>query len=164
MSNPTHKASYISAYLMTVLGTYGANFGIKRVEYGDQQIIVDSPMVCVVPTTTVRDWKGTSLNVDNSFETSLLVYGSGLRPGVENVQKYIDQLAEDLADLINVLSTPDFTATVRNVAVTGDRLGGLVTHGLSTRMEYGYKVLGDELTRMNRIVFTHESRTGLVGG
>ena len=164
MTTPTHRASDVTLQIMSVLTTYGAGFGIKRVEYGDQQIIVDSPMVCVVPTITNRSWSGSSQNTDNSFETSLLVYGSGIRNGVERVQQYIDRLAEDLADFFNVLSAPiTVTKTIRNIAVTGDRLGGLVTHGLSTRIEYAYKVLGDELTRMNRVVLTHESRTNLVG-
>lgn len=164
----THRASIVSRYLLDTIGNVGSSFGIKIVYYGDQTIIKESPAVCVVPTTSVRSWQGTSFNTDNDFETSILIYGSGLRQDSGDVQLFVDELTEDLADYLTVLAMPDQNLTepfavIRGVEVSGNRFGGLVTAGLATRTEYAYKVMGDELTRMNRIIFTNTSRTQIVG-
>ena len=160
----THKASVVAQYILDQTKLISGRFGIKRVSYGDVNIIVDAPIVCVIPTTVDRSWSGSSLNVDNDFETSMLVYGSSIRQGADDVQKFVDELSENLADYFNVLALgPEYSNVVNNISVTGTRFDGLITQGMNSRIEYAYKVMGDELTRMNRIIFKHMSRVGLVG-
>jgi hypothetical protein len=163
MTTPTHRASDVTNEVISRLKLISGQFGIKQIYYGNQEIIAAAPAVCVLPSTIDRDWQGSSLNVNNDFQISLLVYSTSLREGSEVVQANLDILTEDIADYFNVAAAElTLTKTFRGVTVTGDRLSGLVTQGLSTRIEYSYRTMSDELMRMNRIIFIAMSRTGLV--
>ncbi|MEQ1675079.1 MAG: hypothetical protein ABL876_00180 [Chitinophagaceae bacterium] len=138
-------------------------FGIKQIMYGDTNIVGAAPIVCILPAVVGREFASSSAGTRNSFEVNLLVYSTSLREGMETVQRNLDILTEDIGDYFSVKASGlALSTTLRGVEVTGDLLGGLITQGLSSRTEYDFKVLGDERMRMNRIIFTAMSRTGLV--
>jgi hypothetical protein len=161
----THRGSAISNYFLDQLKIIAGQFGINKIDYGNQNIITAAPAVCVLPSTLDRDWSGSSLNTSNTFNISLLVYSTSLRSDSGSVQQQCDELSEDLADYFTVLAQPigQAIATIRGIDVASNRFGGLITAGLANHIEYSYRSMSDELMRMNRVIFTATSRTGLVG-
>jgi hypothetical protein len=147
---------------MGLLQQISGKFGIRQIYYGNQEIIGAAPVVCVLPATVDRNWQGTSNNIDSGFQIDFLVYSTSLREDTGTIQLELDKLTEDLADYFDIAATPTLTKTIRGVTVIGDRLGGLVTKGMTVRIEYSYRIMSDERMRMNRIIFNAASRTGLV--
>jgi hypothetical protein len=148
----TSKASVLTEYILTqVLKPNLQTLGLKALFYGDQETLPTSPIVCVIPATKRKDWANTGHVTDNFFEMSLLVYQTGLND-TELIQLECDKLTEAIEDLIDLKST------------TGEgQLGGLITQGICTGIEYGYKRFNDKLARMNRIIYQASSRSTFLG-
>jgi hypothetical protein len=128
------------------------DLGIVRVYYGDQEYIPEIPAVCVEPANVERALIATSMQTDNEFLVSVLVYCANVE-GVEDAQHDADEVAEAVARKIN----GDGTA-----GGSGTRFGGLVIYGYVQTSQYGYVVKANKLMRANRMLVYARSRTRLL--
>lgn len=149
----TYKGSVLSLYIKSLIENNRAVLGgVDKVYYGDQRVVVGGRSICVEPSLKTRELIHTGMNMQNNFETSIIVYvikGSN----VEDIQQDADELTERVEDLLHQNSTPD------TLGLGGDQLGGRVIHGHVTGVEHGYRIPGSQLARVNRIVFSSMSRT-----
>lgn len=153
----TSKASIVTQAVLKTVRDSARTFGIKAVYYGDQDIITEAPAVCVIPATKRKTWVNTGQMVETSFELSLLVYSTSITKSIDDIQADCDALTESLEDLLDVVSSPAQNG--------GTQLGGLITQGICTGIEYGYKRFNDKLVRMNRIIWSASSgRTPIASG
>lgn len=150
----TYKGSVVARAIKDYIEFNKGNLGIKAVFYGDQGTLPTTPVVCVEPAITTRDLSGATYRTDNNFTVNILVYHVSF-DGTENIQEACDDLSETLQDALN-------SQSINAQLVQGDRFGGIVVSGHTARLEYGYKMLSNKLTRCNRLVWQGFSKTGLV--
>lgn len=150
----TYKGSQVAQAIKNFIESKMGDLEIKAVYYGDQQTFPTYPAVCVEPAITTRDLSGMPYQTDNNFTISILVYFVSL-DGIESIQERCDLISENLQDAINRESIdPQYGG--------GTRFGGIVISGHSARLEYGYKMLSNRLTRCNRLVWQGFTKTRLL--
>lgn len=157
MSDPytfTYKGSVVAQAIKAFIESNKDELGIKAVYYGDQQTFAAYPTVCVEPAITSRDLSGMSYMTDNNFQVSILVYVASL-DGIENIQEKCDSVSENIQDAVNAESIDAQFAG-------GTRFGGIIVSGNTARLEYGYKMLSNRLTRCNRLVWQGFTKTRLL--
>jgi hypothetical protein len=154
-STYTYKGSVVSKAIKDFIELNKGALGISVVFYGDQQTFPSYPAVCVEPAITTRELSGMPYQTDNLFTVNILVYFSNL-DGIENIQEICDDLSERLQDTIN-------TESIAQQFAGGTRFGDIVVSGHTARLEYGYKMLANRLTRANRLVWIGFTKTRLVG-
>lgn len=148
---PTHRGSTIAHYMVNLFeankGLIGASHGLtlKSVRYGDEVTHANVPVLCIEPALVERELRGAPFQFSNTIATQLIVYHTG-KDGVEQIQKQLDILCDDIAEFLNMQSVSQVYG--------GNQLDGLVTHGVVTRQENGYRVLNDRLMRCNRLIWT----------
>lgn len=153
----TSKASEVTQAVLKVVNDNSRTMGIRVVYYGDQDVITEAPAVCVIPAVKRKMWANSGLMVESNFELSLLVYSTSITKTIGEIQAECDKLTEDLEDLLDIVSSPAQNG--------GTQLGGLITQGICTGIEYGYKRFNDKLVRMNRIIWSASSgRTPIASG
>lgn len=141
----TYQASKVVRALITLFESH-PELGIEKIYYGDQESIPEAPAVCVEPGRFDRELAGVPFQTKNTFEILILIYSTGLG-GNEQIQLQLDELTEAIQEMLHI---------------NAKDLGGLVTFGFSTRIEYGYSIKANRLVRANRITWTANSKTHLV--
>lgn len=154
MADFTYRGSLVANAIKEFLDVRKESLGVLNVFYGDQSIIPDVPAICVEPALTTRQVSGMPYQTDNTFTINVLVYHTSLE-GMEGVQQQCDVVTESVEDALNTESIPQQFAG-------GSRFGGIVLHGHTTRLEYGYKVMSNKLMRCNRIIWQGVTKTRLV--
>ena len=150
----TYKGSVVAQAIKRFIESNKEILDVKAVYYGDQSTFPTYPAVCVEPAITTRDLSGIPYQTDNNFTVSILVYVASLE-GIENIQEKCDAVAEDVQDAVNAES-------VDSQFAGGTRFGGIIVSGNAARLEYGYKMLSNRLTRCNRIVWQGFTKTRLL--
>lgn len=123
--------------------------GLQAAYYGDQAQVPFVPAVAFEPANVARELIATSLNTNNEFKASFLVYGGA--PDIEGAQEEADAMTRALTNYINALGIP-----------AGGRFNDLVVIGYVESIEYGYIVKGSKLMRANRGIVYCKSRTTLL--
>jgi hypothetical protein len=150
----TYRGSLVSTAIKDFVVSKQGTLGIRAVYYGDQRVFPTTPAVCVEPAITTRELSGIPYQTDNNFTVNVLVYHTSSN-GTESIQEACDTLSELLQDELNKES----------IAVQfagGTQFGGIIISGHTSRLEYGYKILGDQLMRCNRLVWSGFTKTRLV--
>ncbi len=155
----THKGSVLTQYIIDLIENNEAEIyvhGIDKVFYGDQRIISDGIVICVEPTTKGRDYANTSTLIRTLFETTIIVYVAK-DTGVQTVQQLADTITENLENFLNKEASPAAQG------LGGDQFNGLITDGIVTSTEHGYRLPSSQIIRANRLLFSARSRTTLLG-
>lgn len=150
----TYKGSVVAQAIKDFIESKKEELEVAAVYYGDQQTFPAYPSVCVEPAITTRELSGIPYQTDNNFQISILVYFASL-DGIESIQEKCDAVAENVQDAVNAEGIdPQFAG--------GTRFGGIIVNGNAARLEYGYKMLSNRLTRCNRIVWQGYTKTRLL--
>jgi hypothetical protein len=150
----TYRGSLVARALKDFLDLNKNSLGLNVVYYGDQTTIPTVPAACVEPALTTRDITGIPYQTDNNFTVNIIIYHTSL-DGTENIQEECDNISELVQDAVNLESISS--------QYGGTQLSGLVVHGHSARLEYGYRMLANKLMRANRVIWTGFTKTKLVG-
>ncbi len=139
--------------LVARLESQSVTLGLQDVHYGDQRLLPELPAVCVEPNTQERERTGTGERTRNDLSCWVLVYGTIDMSEDDRDAQRTQRTVDVLTDLIAV--------DLNTYAKHGSTLGGIITEGLCTRVEYGYAVRERTLLRGNRILFLATSTTML---
>lgn len=118
--------------------------GVLSVWYGDQELIPNTPALCVAPGNKKREFQGATFRTLNTFETYVLVYYSKIQDVQQNLHG-----ATTLADAIETLVHSDLL------------LGGNVFSVLCTQNEPGMITKSGSLMMGARLTFESQSKTTL---
>lgn len=118
----TDSSDVIATYIYNMLNnpTNKTALGIIDVWYGDQELMPNTPTVCVNPGTKKREFSGATFRTLNQIETYVMVYFGAIQDTQINVHG-----ATQLADGIETLVHSDL------------KLGGNVIAVLATQNEPG---------------------------
>lgn len=145
MSN-TDSLVEVTQGIVDLLTTNQSSLGIKKVFYGDQQLLPETPVVCVESGSIGRDMSGAPFRTQNSFMVFILVYHSNVQD-TQKTRKQADVFAERIVALLH-----------QNL-----NIGGLVIHGYATSLESAYAHRGGEMLRASRITWEGVTKTRIGG-
>jgi hypothetical protein len=143
----TNKASVVAQAIQAVLVTNQTALGLEDVWYGDQDSIPRYPAVCIeadtksIPITDLNPM----LYARNDFEILLILYDS-IIGSVDTLRLQTDQLAEAITDVLHI----------------DIKLGGLVTLGYVSLIQYGYIVKQGRLVRSAKLTWRGLNKTPLL--
>lgn len=153
MATTTYRGSVVAQAIKDYIESQKEVLNVAQVFYGDQRKIPNSPAVCVEPAIVDRPLTGTSYQTTNTFTISIIVYHTSLE-GIELILERADEIAEGVADAINLEGTP---ATFGG----GTQFNGKVISGHVIRLEHGWRTLNDQLMRANRLIWEGITKTPL---
>jgi hypothetical protein len=155
MADLTYHATDLADYWIDYLGDRKDDFNpaIKTIFYGDQEMIPETPALCIEPAEIERELQGVPFQTQNTLQVAFIVYNAGLG-SMQDIQRATDLLAEDIIDVINRDSLP--------VRMDGTGANGLVTQGWVTNFQMGYAMKANMLMRADRFIWTGTSKTNLV--
>ncbi len=150
----TSSSRVVALAIKDLIEDNQSKYDIDRVYYGDQRIIGDGTVVCVEPFKKVAGPATVGYQFDFDCETSVIVYKVGSE-GVQQVQEEADELTENLEIVINNICSPS------TAGLNGTSLGGLISRGWVSGIEYGYRVPSSQTIRANRMIVSTLTRKGL---
>lgn len=153
MPDTTYRGSIVAREIKDYIESQKGILGVEQVFYGDQRKIPNTPAVCVEPAVVDRPLTGTSYQTTNTFTISIIVYHTSLE-GIELILETADEVAEAVADAINLESTPPKFGG-------GTQLNGKVISGHVIRLEHGFRTMNDQLMRANRLIWEGITKTPL---
>jgi hypothetical protein len=140
----TASAETVANAVLGVITAQKVPLGVQQTYYGDQDVLPQTPAVCVSPGNKTREFQGASLRTLNTFETYVYVYFGKLQDVQQNLHA-----AQTLADAIEPVVHTDMT------------LGGIVIWTLCIQNEPGVINKMGNLMMGNRMTFQSESKTQL---
>lgn len=130
------KSSVIVQYIVDKIDAAKNGLGIKRVYYGDQNLIPEIPSVTVEAGDKERNYNQTGLQTNVIIPVYIFVYHSGIRD-LQITKKADDELAEAIEDLLH----------------SDVNLGGLVINGLVVNTSPGFANRGKEIFVVHRLTW-----------
>lgn len=117
-------------------------FGFKKIWYGEDNLIPETPALNIVPVIKRRELSGTGNTTDNTIELNMMVFHSRLdKPTV--TRKECDELAEQLEALLH----------------ENKHLEGTVIYGYVRELEPGVATRNNVMMRATRLLWTSLSKT-----
>lgn len=130
-----------------------ASLGLSSVWFGDQELIPDTPSLCVEPGTIRRDLQGLPDRTLNAIETYLLLYHSDVSGSQQKARRDCILVAENIQRYFH-----------KNHLRLFDASGNLITiHGFCVEADPGFsfKVANRTLYNGVRMVWRWTTKTGL---
>ena len=126
-------------------------FGIKSVWFGDQQILPDTPCVCVEPGVKRRGLEGVPDMTRMEIDTVFYVYHSMVGENQQQAKDDSIRFAEDIEEYLHVNHLKLF-------AVDGTQL---TIHGYCTDFDPGYAYRPRTLYNAVRMTWTNTTKVSL---
>lgn len=117
-------------------------FGFRKIWYGDDQLIPETPAINIVPLTKRRTLNATGHTTENALELNIVIFHSRLdKPSV--TRKECDVLAERLEAVLH----------------ENKRLDGNVIYGYVRELEPGVATRNNVMMRATRLLWTSLTKT-----
>jgi hypothetical protein len=146
----THNYLQIAKYLEAWLKANKVALGLRAVYYGDQNLIPETPSVCVQPAELNRTLRGANWQVDNFIDVFIIVYHGE----VQSKQVNQEECDARTVAIEAFLHTDHYLS---NIGI--DAQAPLVTQGFVTNITPGTIRRDNKLQFASRLRYTAQSVT-----
>ena len=142
--NNTKNLSEIITAVKNVYEAAQYNLGLKSVFVGDQELVPNTPCLCIEPQGVDRESTGLSFQTTNHFSLYLILYHGIIQDSQKNIQECLE-FAELVSDELH-----------KDV---NKNLGGLLIHGYVTSSKAGIAPRNKNWWYATRMTYQGVSKT-----
>ena len=149
----THKPSVVATRILDLLVAGMTDLGLRKVYYGDQNKVDESPTACVEAGPVNRPMDGVPDMILNTFQVFVIVYHSRVQDN-QTTKLEAEQFAEAIEDYLHT------NLQLRDAS--GDPASEIVIHGWVIENMAGYATKGvNTLWRASRLTWQGISKSSL---